>query len=402
MTVFAYKGRAAAGAVAGEIDAPDRSAAVQQLRARGVVTTSISPRKEVGARRSLSLRGRKVKDKDLAIYTRQFATMINAGLPVAQCLSILAEQGDSPKLRDVTAKVAQDVEGGRTLAESFRKHPSVFNELFVSMLQVGETGGALDVILQRLSTYIEKAAALRRKVKGALVYPITILSVAALVVIFMMTFIIPTFSQMFKNMNTDLPLPTQVVVWLSNFTRTYILLILVGMGGVMFAIRQYYATDKGSLVIDSFLLRLPLLAPLLRKVAIARFTRTLGTLIACGVPILEGLRITAKTAGNRVVEGAVLQARNAVTAGRTVADPLRSSAVFPPMVVQMINVGEQTGALDQMLTKIADFYEAEVDDAVAVLTSLIEPLMIVILGTVVGGLVVALYLPIFRLITLFK
>ncbi|MBI1846223.1 MAG: type II secretion system F family protein [Candidatus Rokubacteria bacterium] len=402
MSVFAYKGRAVSGAVAGQIEAADRTAAVQQLRARGVVATSISQRRERGAGFSVALWGSKVKDKDLAIYTRQFATMVNAGLPVAQCLAILAEQGDSPKLREVTGKVAQDVEGGRTLAESFRKHPKVFNELFVNMLQVGETGGALDVVLQRLSTYIEKAASLRRKVKGAMVYPITIFSVAGIVVIFMMTFIIPTFANMFKNLNTDLPLPTQIVVWLSDFTRTYILLIVAAAGGGAFGLRRYYATDKGSLAIDTILLRLPILAPLLKKVSIARFTRTLGTLIACGVPILEGLRITAKTSGNRVVEGAVMQARAAVTAGRTVADPLRASSVFPPMVTQMINVGEQTGALDQMLTKIADFYEEEVDDAVTVMTSLIEPLMIVILGVVVGGLVVALYLPIFRLVTLFK
>ncbi len=400
MAVFAYRGRTAGGAVTGEIEAGDRLAAVAQLRARGIVATSVQERKpRVAAARTLS---GKVKDKQLAIYTRQFSTMIDAGLPIAQCLSILAEQSESRTLREVTANIAREVEAGSTLADSFRKYPRTFDDLFTNMLQVGESGGVLDVVLQRLASYIEKAAALKRKVKSAMVYPLTIIGVAVLVIIFMMTFVIPTFAQMFRSMGAELPLPTRIVLWLSDFTRRYILFIITGLVAFVYAVRKYYATDQGSQVIDAFMLKVPVFGALIRKVAVARFTRTLGTLIASGVPILEGLRITAHTAGNRVVEKAVLQARAAVTAGRTLAEPLRAAPVFPPMVVHMIHVGENTGALDQMLSKIADFYDDEVDSAVSALTSLLEPLMIVFLGVVVGGLVVAMYLPIFRMVTLIK
>jgi type IV pilus assembly protein PilC len=399
MAVFTYRGRANNAAVTGQIEAADRLSAVGLLRAKGVVATQIQERAERAPR---TRRRARVKDKDLAIYTRQFSTMINAGLPVAQCLAILAEQGDSPVLRDITTKISRDVEGGMTLADSFRKHPTVFNDLFINMLQVGEAGGALDTVLVRLSTYIEKAASLKRKVKSAMVYPLTIMSVATLVVIFMMTFIIPTFATMFSNLGAELPLPTQIVIAVSNFTRSYILLIIAAIASGSVALRKYYKTDHGSLVIDRLLLKLPVVSPLVRKVAIARFTRTLGTLVACGVPILEGLRITAKTAGNRVVEGAVMQARAAVAAGRTVAEPLRATPVFPPMVVQMINVGEQTGSMEEMLVKVAEFYDEEVDTAVASLTALLEPAMIVFLGIVIGGLVIALYLPIFKLVTIIR
>lgn len=405
MPVFAYRGRTAAGAVAGQIEATDRTTAVAQLRARGVLTTAIQERKRRASAFSLTLGGAtggRVKDKDMAIYTRQFSTMIDAGLPIAQCLTILGEQSESRALREVTAHIAREVEGGATLADSFRKYPKTFDDLFVNMVQVGESGGVLDVVLQRLSSYIEKAAALKRKVKSAMVYPITIISVAVLVIIFMMTFVIPTFAQMFTAMGAELPLPTRIVLWLSGFTQRYVLLILAAIVGSVVALKRYYATDQGSQVIDTLLLRLPVIGMLVRKVAVARFTRTLGTLIASGVPILEGLRITARTAGNRVVEKAVLQARAAVTAGRTLAEPLRASPVFPPMVVHMISVGENTGALDQMLSKIADFYDDEVDSAVSALTSLLEPFMIVFLGVIVGGLVVAMYLPIFRMVTLIR
>ena len=400
MAMYAYRGRSGGAVVSGEIEANDRPTAVTQLRARGVVATSVQERtaKPVGMKKI----GGKVKDKHLAIYTRQFSTMVDAGLPIAQCLSILAEQSDSKVLRDVTGKIAHEVEGGVTLAESFRKYPKVFNDLFTNMLQVGESGGVLDVVLQRLSVYIEKAAKLKSKVKGAMVYPATIISVAVLVIVFMMIFVIPTFAKMFEGMGAELPLPTAIVMWLSEFTQRYIL-VMVGVGAaVIYAIKRYYNTDQGSSVIDAFLLKVPVIGMLIRKVAVARFTRTLGTLISSGVPILEGLLITARSAGNRVVEKTVMQARTAVTSGRTLSEPLKGSTVFPPMVVHMINVGENTGALDQMLSKIADFYDDEVDTAVAALTSLLEPIMIVFLGVVVGGLVVAMYLPIFRLVTLIK
>ena len=400
MPVFAYRGRSASGAVAGEIEANDRPGAVAALRAKGVVATAVQQRQAKAA--AVKKVGGSVKDKDLAIYTRQFSTMVDAGLPIAQCLSILSEQSDSKTLREVTGRIAREVEGGATLAESFRKYPKVFDDLFTNMLQVGESGGVLDVVLQRLSGYIEKAAKLKSKVKGAMVYPVTIIGVAGLVIIFMMIFVIPTFAKMFEGMGADLPLPTKIVMFISEFTQRYIVLMVLAIVGLIYAIKRYYASDQGSKVIDAFLLKIPVIGMLIRKVAVARFTRTLGTLISSGVPILEGLLITARSAGNRVVEREVMGARTAVTSGRALSDPLRGSTVFPPMVVHMISVGENTGALDQMLSKIADFYDDEVDTAVNALTALLEPMMIVFLGVVVGGLVVAMYLPIFKLVTLMK
>jgi len=400
MTVFTYRGRSGTGAVAGEIEADDRPNAVAQLRAKGVVATSVQERQARAT--AVKRMGGRVKDRDLAIYTRQFSTMIDAGLPIAQCLSILSEQSDSKTLRDVTGRIAREVEGGATLAESFRKYPKVFDDLFTNMLQVGESGGVLDVVLQRLSGYIEKAAKLKSRVKGAMVYPATIISVAVLVIIFMMIFVIPTFAKMFAGLGAALPLPTKVVMWMSDFVQRYVILMILAAAGVIYAIKRYYGTDQGSKVIDTFLLKIPIIGMLIRKVAVARFTRTLGTLISSGVPILDGLLITARSAGNRVVEKTVLQARAAVTAGRTLSEPLKGSTVFPPMVVHMISVGENTGALDQMLQKIADFYDDEVDTAISALTSLLEPVMIVFLGVVVGGLVVAMYLPIFKLVTIMK
>ncbi|MEK7701795.1 MAG: type II secretion system F family protein, partial [candidate division NC10 bacterium] len=385
---------------AGEIEADDRPAAVAQLRAKGVVATSVQERQAKAP--AVKRVGGRVKDKDLAIYTRQFSTMVDAGLPIAQCLTILSEQSDSKTLRDVTGRIQREVEGGATLAESFRKYPKVFDDLFTNMLQVGESGGVLDVVLQRLSGYIEKAAKLKAKVKGAMVYPVTIIGVALLVIVFMMIFVIPTFAKMFQGLGADLPLPTKIVMVLSDLVQKYIILMVLAGAGTIYAIKRYYATDQGSKVIDAFLLKVPVIGMLIRKVAVARFTRTLGTLISSGVPILDGLLITARSAGNRVVERTVMQARTAVTSGRTLSEPLKGSAVFPPMVVHMISVGENTGALDQMLQKIADFYDDEVDTAVTALTSLLEPIMIVFLGVVVGGLVVAMYLPIFKLVTLMK
>jgi type IV pilus assembly protein PilC len=399
MAVFVYQGRSAAGLLKGEIEAADRTTAVGELRRRAILVTQIN---EKAAGKAPVRIGSKVKDRDMAIFTRQFSTMIDAGLPLVQCLNILAEQSESKNLRAVTSTVARNVEQGSTLAESLRKHPRTFDDLFTNMVEVGETGGILDVILQRLANYIEKAAALKRKVKSAMVYPASIIAVAFLVIVFMLTFVIPTFAAMFKEMGAELPLPTRIVIWLSDFVRGYILLILAGLVGCVFGLRSYYRTDNGKSTIDALLLKVPIFGTLIRKVAVARFTRTLGTLVQSGVPILEGLRITASTAGNKVVERAVLQCRASVTEGKTLAEPLKLSGVFPPMVTQMISVGEQTGALDAMLAKIADFYDDEVDTAVNTLTSLLEPVMIVFLGGVVGGLVVAMYLPIFKLVTLIK
>jgi type IV pilus assembly protein PilC len=404
VAVYAYRGRSAGAAVAGEVEADDRPSAVAQLRAKGVVATSVQERTSSWAPGLAFVRssGRKAKDKHLAVYTRQFSTMIDAGLPIVQCLTILSEQSDSRVLRSVTATIARDVQGGSTLADAYRKHPRTFSDLYVNMLQAGEAAGILDVVLQRLATYIEKAASLKRKVKSAMVYPTTIISIAILVIIFMMTFVIPTFSKMFAQLGAELPIPTQIVLAMSDFTQRYVLLIVAGLVGFAFGFRALYRTDRGSRVIDPLLLQIPVVGMLIRKVSVARFTRTLGTLVAAGVPILEGLRITARSAGNRAVEMAVMRARDAVTAGRPLSEPLRDAPVFPSMVVHMISVGESTGSLDQMLSKIADFYDDEVDGAVSALMSLLEPVMIVILGVIIGGLVIALYLPIFKIVTLIK
>jgi type IV pilus assembly protein PilC len=403
MAVFAYKGRSGAAAVNGEIEADSRPAAVALLRAKGVVATAVEERKAKPAAAAGTVKlGGSVKAKDMAIYTRQFSTMVDAGLPIAQCLQILSEQSESKVLRDVTSRIAVDVQGGATLAESFGKYPKTFDNLFVNMLAVGESGGVLDVCLQRLSSYIEKAAKLKSKVKSAMVYPITIVSVACLVIIFMMVFVLPTFANMFKTMGAELPLPTKIVIWMSDMTRRYIIFMLAFIGAGIYALKRYYNTDQGSMAIDTFMLKVPVVGMLIRKIAVARFTRTLGTLISSGVPILEGLLITARAAGNRIVEKAVMQARQHVTAGGTLAEPLRTTPVFPAMVVHMISVGENTGALDAMLNKIADFYDDEVDSAVAALTSLLEPMMIVFLGVSVGGIVIAMYLPIFKMVTLIK
>ncbi|MBI2155264.1 MAG: type II secretion system F family protein [Candidatus Rokubacteria bacterium] len=404
MPVFAYQGRTTQGSTAGEIEAPDRTAAVAELRRKAILVTQIKE-KAGGPARAAGLRGRfggKIKDKEMAIFTRQFSTMVDARLPLVQCLTILSEQSESKTLRTVTSKVAGSVEAGSTLADALRRHPKAFDELYVNLVEVGEAGGILDTVLQRLSVYIEKAAALKRKVKSAMIYPATIVGVAFVVVIFMLTFVIPTFAKMFAGMGADLPLPTLIVIRLSDFATSFWWLIIGSVIGIVVGIRAYYKTEGGRSLIDALVLKLPVFGTLIRKVSVARFTRTLGTLVSSGVPILEGLRITARTAGNRVVERAVLETRASVTAGKTLAEPLKASTVFPPMVVQMISVGEQTGALDAMLNKIADFYDDEVDTAVSALTALLEPMMIVFLGVVIGGLVIAMYLPIFRLVTLVK
>jgi len=342
--------------------------------------------------------GTGITTRDIVIFTRQFATMINAGLPLVQSLDILAEQTDNPALQKTISDVLYDVESGHTLADAMGKHDRVFTELFVNMVAAGEAGGILDTILLRLATFLEANDALIRKIKGAMIYPGVIFSVAGGAICILPIFVIPTFQTMFDSAGIPLPLPTLIVIGMSNFLVGYWWACGAGVIGFVVGIRQFYKTDAGELILDRILLALPILGDLQRKSAVARFTRTLGTLVASGVSILEGLEITAKTAGNRVIHDAVMSSRTSIAGGETIAGPLKESGVFPPMVVQMINVGEQTGGLDDMLTKIADFYDDEVDTAVDALLAAMEPIMIVVLGVVVGGMIVAMYLPIFDLI----
>jgi type IV pilus assembly protein PilC len=398
--VYVWKGRTVGGEIqTGELTLESQEEALSALRKRRIIISSVREKK-ADMKMGLPKMGGGVSTRDLAIFTRQFATMINAGLPLVQCLDILSKQTEKADFRSVIAQVMRDVEAGTTLAEAMGKkeHSKVFDELFVNMVEAGEAGGILDNILQRLATYIEKAEALKRKIKGAMVYPAVVLSVAVLATSFMLIFIIPTFARMFTGFGAELPLPTKIVMGLSSFLRAY-WWAMIGTGvGIVVGLQRYYITEKGHLQIDTFLLKVPVLGDVLRKGAVARFTRTLATLISSGVPILNGLEITARTAGNRVVQNAIMAARASIREGETIAAPLRQSTVFPQMVVQMISVGEETGALDDMLTRIADFYDDEVDTAVDSLTSLIEPIMIVVMGSIVGGMVIAMYLPMFKLI----
>ena len=399
MPVFAYRGRTRAGQVVlGQMEANSLEAVVAQLRQQRVMATSVRA-KPKAIQLKLPGFGGRVKDKELAVFTRQIATMIDAGLPLVQCLEVLATQQPNKRFKQTLTEIRENVEGGSTFAAALKRHPTIFTTLYANMVEAGEAGGLLDTILNRLAVYIEKAMALRRKIKGALIYPSTIVTVAIAVVIFLLVFVIPTFKALFKGFGAALPLPTRVVLELSRIVREH---ILVGLGVLVLAIlilRFYYKTDKGERIVDAILLRAPVFGQLIRKVAVAKFTRTLGTLVSSGIPILDGLDITAKTAGNRVVEEAVLKTRASIAEGKTIAEPLKASGVFPPMVVQMISVGEQTGELDSMLAKIADFYDAEVDQAVANLTALLEPLLMVFLGVVVGGVIIAMYLPIFKLVS---
>jgi type IV pilus assembly protein PilC len=393
MATFTYTARAFNGDLrTATIDASSRDDVIAQLRKQrlSVVKIDQDAAKKVG-------RGA-IKTRDVVIFTRQFSTMINSGLPLVQALTILAEQTDNKALAEVTKKVVFDVESGNTVADALSKHPRAFTNLYVNMVAAGEAGGILDTILLRLATFLEKNDALVRKVKGAMIYPAVIMSVAAIAVVVLLIFVIPVFAGMFASAGQALPLPTRIVIAASGFLRSYWWVIgaVVIIGGYLG--RKYYATPNGKLVIDRFMLRMPVLGDVLRKSAVSRFTRTLGTLISSGVSILEGLEITAKTAGNRVIQDAIMQSRSSIAGGDTIAQPLQKSKVFPPMVISMIAVGEQTGGLDEMLSKIADFYDEEVDAAVSNLLSLLEPIMIVFLGVVVGGMVVAMYLPIFDMV----
>jgi type IV pilus assembly protein PilC len=393
MATFTYTARAFNGDLrTATIDASSRDDVIAQLRKQrlSVVKIDQDAAKKVG-------RGA-IKTRDVVIFTRQFSTMINSGLPLVQALTILAEQTDNKALAEVTKKVVFDVESGNTVADALSKHPRAFTNLYVNMVAAGEAGGILDTILLRLATFLEKNDALVRKVKGAMIYPAVIMSVAAIAVVVLLIFVIPVFAGMFASAGQALPLPTRIVIGASGFLRSYWWVIgaIVITGGYMG--KKYYATPSGKLVIDRLMLRMPVLGDVLRKSAVSRFTRTLGTLISSGVSILEGLEITAKTAGNRVIQDAIMQSRSSIAGGDTIAQPLQKSKVFPPMVISMIAVGEQTGGLDEMLSKIADFYDEEVDAAVSNLLSLLEPIMIVFLGVVVGGMVVAMYLPIFDMV----
>ena len=397
MPLWEYTAKAAASGqiVKGELDVPTRDDVMAFLRKSRL--TVVTVREAAKARGGLTF-GARVKTRDVVIFTRQFATMINAGLPLVQSLSILAQQTENKLLREITRQVVYDVEAGNTLADALRKHPKGFSDLYVNMVAAGEAGGILDTILLRLATFLEKNDALVRKVKGAMIYPGVIMSVAVGAIAILLIFVIPTFANMFASVNMELPLPTRIVMGASQFLLNWWWMIALVIAGSVFAIRQYYKTPDGQKRIDQMLLNAPVLGDVLRKSAVSRFTRTLGTLISSGVSILDGLEITAKTAGNRVIHDAVMQSRQSIAGGETIAGPLEQSKVFPPMVISMVAVGEQTGGLDEMLAKIADFYDEEVDVAVSALLSLMEPLMIVVLGVIVGGMVVAMYLPIFDMV----
>jgi type IV pilus assembly protein PilC len=338
-----------------------------------------------------------IKEKDIIIFSRQFSTMIDAGLPIIQCLDILYSQQENKTFKNMLKDIKESVEGGQTLAEALRKHPKQFDDLFVNMVAAGEAGGILDTILRRLSAYMEKAAKLKAQVKGAMTYPVITIIVAIVVVAVILIFVIPVFQEMFEDMGGELPVPTKIVVAMSDFAKDNVLYIIIGAVIFFFAFSRYKKTVKGRLTVDAISLKLPVIGPLLRKVAVAKFTRTMGTMLSSGVAILEALDIVAKTSGNKVIEGAIYSVRSGIAEGRTMADPLSDSGVFPTMVCSMIAVGESTGALDDMLVKIADFYDDEVDQAVENLTAMIEPFMMVFLGTVIGGLVVAMYLPVFKM-----
>jgi type IV pilus assembly protein PilC len=395
MPVFEYTARnASTGQILkGTLDVPSRDEVLKHIKQQKMIVVNVREQPKQISFAGLKRKG--IRTRDIVIFTRQFATMINAGLPLVQSLDILARQTENTALADVTRQVVFDVESGHTLADAFSKHPKAFTELYVNMVAAGEAGGILDTILMRLATFLEKSDALIRKVKGAMVYPGVIMSVAAIAVAVLLIFVIPTFQKMFASVGMELPLPTRVVIGMSDLLINYWWVLLGVAGLAVYAVRNYYQTNDGRKKIDQMMLNSPVLGDLLRKSAVSRFTRTLGTLISSGVSILDGLEITAKTAGNRVIHDAVMESRNSIAGGETIAGPLEKSKVFPPMVISMIAVGEQTGGLDEMLSKIADFYDEEVDVAVSALLSLMEPMMIVVLGVIVGGMVVAMYLPIF-------
>jgi type IV pilus assembly protein PilC len=397
MPVYIWKGKNSAGEKRkGEVEAPDQAGALAQIK-RFRLTDVVIKEKPKDLFENVSFFKPKVTGKDIVVFTRQLSTMINAGLPLVQGLEILEKQQDNPTFKKVLNEVRTDVESGATLADSMRKKPKVFDNLFTNMIEAGETGGILDTILSRLAVFMEKSMALKKKIKGAMTYPTVCLAISILILIVILVFVVPVFKSMFEGFGHNLPLPTQIVVNLSEFFKSNFLFLLIGLFIVIFAIKKIHSTEKGRMFFDRTLLKSPVFGMLLRKVAVAKFTRTLSTMLSAGVPILEALQVVARTAGNKVIEQAVIKVGDSIAEGRPIAEPLEESGVFPNMVVQMINVGESVGALDAMLEKIADFYDEEVDQAVENLTAMIEPFMMVFLGGMIGGIVVAMYLPIFKL-----
>jgi len=398
MPKFNWEAKTKAGALQkGVMEATSESVVEAQLKKFGFSSITIKSEKAGFKIPGFGGGGAKVDTKDLVVFTRQFATMIDSGLPLVQCLDILASQQLNKSFKAALYDIKEAVESGSTFADALAKHPRIFDQLYVNLIAAGEVGGILDTILNRLAAYIEKALKLKKQVKGAMVYPATIISIAVVVIGVILVFVIPTFAKMFADFGGTLPMPTLIVISISNFLQKYILVIIAFFYGVKVAIGKYYATPAGRKQMDSLFLKLPVVGVLIRKVSVAKFTRTLGTMISSGVPIMDGLEIVAKTAGNKIVEEAIYKVRQAISEGKTMAEPLAESGVFPPMVVQMISVGEATGAMDSMLNKVADFYDDEVDDAVGNLTAMMEPMLMLFLGVTVGGLVVAMYLPIFKL-----
>jgi type IV pilus assembly protein PilC len=396
MPNYAWKGRTRAGKnQEGVLVADNKGAVVSMLRKQQIMVTAVT---EKGKEFALPKIGGGISRKEIAIFTRQFSVMIDAGLPLVQCLEILGSQQENRVFQKILFEVRQDIESGATLADSLRKHPKAFDDLYCNMVAAGEAGGILDTILQRLSQYIEKIVKLRAAVRSAMVYPVAVIVIAIAVVWIILWKVIPTFATLFAGLGAQLPLPTRITIWLSQFIGRWWWMIFAMIGLSIFAVINYHKTYKGKRQIDGLLLKLPVLGMVLKKIAVARFCRTLGTLVSSGVPILEGLEITARTSGNAVVEDAIMATRKSIEEGKTIAEPLRNTDVFPPMVVQMVAVGEQTGALETMLNKIADFYEDEVDEATANLLALLEPIMICFLGVVIGGIVISMYMPMFDLI----
>ncbi|MFQ5455295.1 MAG: type II secretion system F family protein [Nitrospirota bacterium] len=397
MATYIWTGKTRQGTIQnGEIAAKSREEVISLLRRQNILVTSIK-QKALELKFNLPGFGGRVTDKDIVVFTRQFATMIDAGLPLVQCLDILSTQTDNKVLSKTTEAVRQDVEAGSTYADALRKHPKVFDDLYVNMVAAGEAGGILDTILNRLAKHIEKSMKLKRKVKSALTYPITILLIAVVVVSVLMIWVIPIFAQMFIDFGGTLPFLTRLVISASNIMQTNFVYIILTCFGTGYALKRFYKTKKGRKIIDNTFLKLPVIGELITKASVAKFTRTLGTLISSGVSILEGMAIVAKTSGNKIIEDAIFSARESISEGKTLSDPLGKAKVFPPMVIQMIAVGETTGALDAMLGKIADFYDDEVDNTVGTLTSLLEPMLMVFLGVVIGFIVIAMYLPIFKM-----
>ena len=401
MPLFVWEGRTAQGKVLkGEMEAVSPQAVFARLRSQRIQPIPARVKeKGVGLNREITIPGfgSGVSSHDVMIFTRQFATMIDAGLPIVQGLDILCQQTENKAFRNTISTVKQDVESGFTLADALKKHPKVFDDLYVNMVAAGETGGVLNTILNRIALFIEKSERLKKQVKGAMIYPATIVVVAVGVVTILLLFVIPVFAELYSGMGQALPYPTQITIKVSNFFRAYFIYLAIGIAGIIVALRMYNKTEQGKFVIDGFLLKLPVMGDLIRKVAVARFSSNMSILLNSGVPILDGLAITAKTAGNKVVERAIMVSRTSISQGRTVAEPLAETKVFPPMVCQMVAIGENTGALDSMLKKVADFYEEEVDRAVANLTALMEPVIMVVLGVILGGLVISMYLPIFKM-----